>query len=166
MSDLRDEEGEPAELLEELLEEIVERLQLDVDIEVDEQDGVLNGRVEGEDVGLFIGRHGQTIDAVQHLAQRIVFPDGPSSIRVVIDANGYRERREQALRAEADDAAEQALRSGRPVELDPLPPFERRVVHEYLRDRGDVETHSEGNEPERYLVVSPQGGDGGAERFT
>lgn len=148
-------ELEPREALEELLEEVADGLRLDVDVQVDERDGVLAGRLEGEDVGLFIGRHGQTIDAVQHLAQRIVFPEGPSSVRVVIDANGYRERRAEALRAEADDAADEALRTGEPVELDPLPPFERRIVHEYLRDRGDVETHSEGNEPERYLVVTP-----------
>jgi len=60
-------------------------------------------------------------------------------VRVVIDANGYRERRAEALRAEADDAADDAVSSGDPVELDPLPPFERRIVHEYLRERGDVE---------------------------
>ncbi|MHB8241119.1 MAG: Jag family protein [Solirubrobacteraceae bacterium] len=150
-----DEDLEPIEALEELLEEIVESLGLDAEVEVEEDDGALTGRIEGEDVGLFIGRHGQTIDAVQHLAQRIVFPEGPSSVRVVIDANGYRERRAEALRGEADDAADDAVSSGKPVELDPLPPFERRIVHEYLRERGDVETHSEGNEPERYLVVSP-----------
>ena len=120
-----------------------------------EADGILTGSLEGGDVGLFIGRHGQTIDAVQHLAQRIVFPEGPSSVRVVIDANGYRERRAEALRGEADDAADEALRTGEPVELAPLPPFERRIVHEYLRERGDVQTHSEGNEPDRFLVVSP-----------
>ena len=150
-----EDELEPADLLEELLEEVAERLLLEVEVEVEEADGVLVGRLEGEDVGLFIGRHGQTIDAVQHLAQRIVFPDGPSQVRVVIDANGYRERRAEALRAEADDAADEALSSGEPVELDPLPPFERRIVHEYLRERGDVDTHSEGNEPERFLVVTP-----------
>ena len=149
------EELEPAEALEELLEEIVDGLGLDASIEVEEAEGVLTGRLEGEDVGLFIGRHGQTIDAVQHLAQRIVFPEGPSTVRVVIDANGYRERRAEALRGEADDAADEALRSGAPVELDPLPPSERRIVHEYLRERGDVRTHSEGNEPDHYLVVSP-----------
>jgi len=158
-SDERDtdlqEDLEPVELLEELLEEVVDGLRLDADIEVEERDGVLVGRLEGEDVGLFIGRHGQTIDAVQHLAQRIVFPDGPSAVRVMIDANGYRERRTEVLRAQADDAADQALSTGRPVELDPLPPFERRIVHEYLRERGDVETHSEGDEPERFLVVTP-----------
>jgi spoIIIJ-associated protein len=157
-ADLQEDELEPLELLEELLEEVADGLRLEVDVEVEEVDGVLAGRLEGEDVGLFIGRHGQTIDAVQHLAQRIVFPDGPSSVRVVIDANGYRERRAEALRAEADDAADRALSSGKPVELDPLPPYERRIVHEYLRERGDVETHSEGNEPERYLIVTPLAG--------
>jgi spoIIIJ-associated protein len=150
-----DGELEPVEALEDLLEEIVEDLQLDASVEVDERDGVLTGRLEGENVGLFIGRHGQTIDAVQHLAQRIVFPEGPSPVRVVIDANGYRQRRAEALCGEADDAADQAISTGRPVELDPLPASERRVVHEYLRERDDVETHSEGDEPERYLVISP-----------
>ena len=75
---------------------------------------VLRGCLRGEDVGLFIGRRGQTIDAVQHLAQRIVFHEGPSDVRVVIDADGYRERRAETLRADADDAAEETLRSGRP----------------------------------------------------
>jgi len=149
---------DPDEALQDLLEEIVERLGLDAEVEVEERDGALHGRLDGEDVGLFIGRHGQTIDAVQHLAQRIVFPDGPSSMRVVIDANGYRERRADALRAEADDAADEAVETGRAVDLDPMPPYERRIVHEYLRDRGDVETHSEGDEPSRYLVISPAPG--------
>jgi spoIIIJ-associated protein len=146
---------EPAAALRELLEEVVDGLGLDVDVEVEEGEDVLWGRIEGDDVGLFIGRRGQTIDAVQHLAQRIVFPGGPSPVRVVIDADGYRERRAELLRGDADDAADEALRSGRAVELDPMPPAERRIVHEYLRDRGGVETHSEGDEPERFLVVSP-----------
>jgi spoIIIJ-associated protein len=150
-----DQELAPAEALEELLEEIVEDLQLDADVEVEETDGLLTGRLDGDSLGLFIGRHGQTIDAVQHLAQRIVFPDGPSAVRVVIDANGYRERRAEALRTDADEAADEAVSTGNPVELDALPPSERRVVHEYLRERDDVETHSEGDEPERYLVITP-----------
>lgn len=153
--DLDEDELAPAELLQELLEEVTEGLGLDVEVEVQESEGVLSGRIKGGDVGLFIGRRGQTIDAVQHLAQRIVFPEGPSPVRVVIDADGYRERRAELLRADADDAAEEALRDGRAVELDPMPPSERRIVHEYLRERGGVETHSEGDEPERYLVVSP-----------
>jgi len=148
-------ELEPAELLEELLEEVTAGLGLEADIEVHERDGVLSGNLKGDDVGLFIGRRGQTIDAVQHLAQRIVFPEGPSQVRVEIDADGYRERRAELLRADADDAAEEALRDGSAVELEPMPPSERRIVHEHLRDRGGVKTHSEGEEPRRFLVVSP-----------
>jgi len=150
-----EEELEPAELLEELLEEVTAGLGLDAEIEVEEREGVLRGRLVGDDVGLFIGRRGQTIDAVQHLAQRIVFPEGPSQTRVEIDADGYRERRAELLRSDADDAAEEALRDGSPVELEPMPPAERRIVHEYLRERGGVETHSEDEEPNRFLVVSP-----------
>lgn len=150
-----EEELEPAELLEELLEEVTAGLGLDAEIEVEEREGVLRGRLVGDDVGLFIGRRGQTIDAVQHLAQRIVFPEGPSQTRVEIDADGYRERRAELLRSDADDAVEEALRDGSPVELEPMPPAERRIVHEYLRERGGVETHSEGEEPNRFLVVSP-----------
>jgi spoIIIJ-associated protein len=149
------EELEPSELLQELLEEIAGALGLDAEVEVEEDAGVLYGRLEGEEMGLFIGRHGNTIEAVQHLAQRIVFPGGPAGTRIVIDAGGYRERRAQLLRDDADDAAEEALRTGREVEFEPLPASERRIVHEYLRDRGDVTTHSEGEEPDRYVVISP-----------
>jgi spoIIIJ-associated protein len=148
-------ELEPAEALEELLEEVADGLGLDVEVEVQEGDGVLRGNLRGDDVGLFIGRRGQTIDAVQHLAQRIVFREGPSPVRVVIDADGYRARRAESLRADAEQAAKEALRSGQPVELEPMGASERRIVHEYLRERGGVETHSEGDEPARRLVVTP-----------
>ncbi|HEX4483082.1 MAG TPA: R3H domain-containing nucleic acid-binding protein [Solirubrobacteraceae bacterium] len=155
VEELDDEELAPAELLEELLEEVAAGLGLDAEVEVEEGTGVLSGRLIGDDVGLFIGRRGQTIDAVQHLAQRIVFPEGPSSVRVQIDADGYRERRAELLRGDADDAADEAIRDGQPVELDPMPASERRIVHEHLRERGGVETYSEGDEPDRHLVVAP-----------
>jgi spoIIIJ-associated protein len=153
--ELEEEREDPPVVLHDLLEEIVDSLGLDVEVRVEESDGVLTGSVEGEDVGLFIGRRGQTIDAVQHLAQRIVFRGGSPDSRVVVDADGYRERRAESLRTIALDAAEDALRSGEAIELDPMPASERRIVHEYLRERGDVQTHSEGEEPERYLVVEP-----------
>ncbi|MFZ2113339.1 MAG: RNA-binding cell elongation regulator Jag/EloR [Solirubrobacteraceae bacterium] len=153
---LREEEQEdPVVVLRELLEEVVDSLGLDADVQVEQADGVLTGSVEGDDLGLFIGRRGQTIDAVQHLAQRIVFREGAPEARVVIDADGYRERRAETLRSLAADAAEESLRSGEAIELDPMPASERRIVHEYLRERGGVQTHSEGDEPERYLVVEP-----------
>jgi spoIIIJ-associated protein len=156
---MTDEEPTADELLTELLEEIADALDLDGEIIVERTDEGLVGRVEGEDLGLLIGRHGQTIDAVQHLAQRIVFPDGTTgSERVIVDAGGYRERRAEELRADADEAATEVLETGEPVELESMSPAERRVVHEHLRDRTDVETHSEGDEPDRRLVITPLDG--------
>jgi spoIIIJ-associated protein len=149
--------SDEADALRELLETVVEALDLDADVEVEDDGETLTGRLDGEELGLFIGRHGSTIEAVQHLAQRVAGGDGPARRRVVVDAAGYRERRAQVLERQADEAAERAVRSGRPVALDEMTSSERRVVHEYLRDRGDVETHSEGDEPHRHLVVSPAG---------
>jgi spoIIIJ-associated protein len=92
--------------------------------------------LEGDDLGLFIGRHGQTIDAVQHLAFKVANRDTErGGIRVVVDAAGYRARREQALHRQADQAASDAIRSGRPVALDAMSATERKVVHEHLKDR-------------------------------
>jgi spoIIIJ-associated protein len=144
-----------AEALRELLEHVVDALGLDADIDIQEDDETLTGTLDGEDLGLFIGRHGQTIDAVQHLAQRIVQRDQAAGRRVVVDCAGYRDRRAEVLHRQADQAAEEAVRFGRPVALDAMTAGERRVVHEYLRERGDVETYSEGTEPERHLVVAP-----------
>ena len=148
---------ESADLLQELLEEVVEALGLDAEVEVVVEDEALTGVVHGHEVGLLIGRHGQTIDAIQHLAQRVILADyegrGP---RVTVDAEGYRARREEALQRQGDEAADHAVRGRRPVRLEPMNAAERRLVHEYLRDRGDVETHSEGDEPHRRLVIEPR----------
>ena len=151
-------EMEPIERVRDLLEEVADALDLDADVEVDERDGVIHGTLVGEDLGLFIGRHGQTIDAVQHLAFKAAGRGETPGPRVVIDAAGYRERRELVLQRQADDAADNAVSSGRAVALDEMTSSERRVVHEYLRDRDDVETHSEGDEPHRHLVVTPKSG--------
>ena len=148
-------EMEPIERVRDLLEEVADALDLDADVEVDERDGVIHGTLVGEDLGLFIGRHGQTIDAVQHLAFKAAGRGETPGPRVVIDAAGYRERREQVLHRQADQAAGDALRNDRPVALDAMSATERKVVHEYLKDRGDVETYSEGTEPDRHLVVAP-----------
>ena len=143
------------DLLADLLERISEGLALGATVEVTERDGVLEGALCGEELGLFIGRHGQTIDAAQHLAQRAIAMLVGEQRRVVVDAEGYRTRRREALERQAGEAAEDAVRSGGAVALDPMTAGERRLVHEFLRERGDVETHSEGEEPGRHLVVTP-----------
>jgi spoIIIJ-associated protein len=134
---------------------VSDALALDATVEIVEEGREIHATLEGEDLGLFIGRHGQTIDAVQHIAMRVVASAAGERRLVEVDAEGYRERRAEALRGQADDAADEALRFGRPVSLDAMGASERKLVHEYLRDRGDVETYSEGDEPHRHLVVAP-----------
>jgi spoIIIJ-associated protein len=146
---------EPADRLEELLERVLDACDVDGVVAVEEDEETLRGNVEGEDLGLLIGRHGQTIDALEHLGARIAFHGEGARKRVVVDAAGYRDRRADVLERQADRAVEDAVQYGRPVALDSMVASERRVVHEYLRDRRDVETYSEGEEPDRHLVVAP-----------
>jgi len=148
-------ETDPTPAVRALLERVVEALGLDATVEMTDDGETCTGTVHGEDLGLFIGRHGQTIDAVQHLAQRVAGARAAHGRRIVVDAEGYRERREVMLRRQADHAADDALRYGRPVALDAMTASERRLVHEYLRDHGEVQTYSEGDEPDRHLVVAP-----------
>jgi spoIIIJ-associated protein len=147
----------PAERVRELVERIAEALAFEGPVEIEESDEELLATLHGEELGLFIGRHGQTIDAVQHIAYRVAMDAGLEGKRVTVDAEGYRARRREALERQAEQAAEEALRYGRPVALDAMTASERKLVHEFLRERGDVETHSEGDEPQRHLVVAPQG---------
>lgn len=146
---------DPADRVRAILERIVEDLGLDADVEVEELEDEIAASVEGEDVGLLIGRHGQTIDAVQLLCYQAAFRGRPDRKRVTVDAAGYRVRQAESLRRQADVAAEDAIRRGGPIELEPMGSNERRVVHEHLRDRTEIETYSEGDEPHRCVVVAP-----------
>jgi spoIIIJ-associated protein len=139
----------------ELLERIAAQAGIDATVEVREDEDGIQADYEGDDVGLLIGHHGQTIDAIQHLAYRIAYRGIEDRKRVVVDAGGYRQRRAVALRATADQAAETAVHDRRPVALEAMSAIERKVVHEHLKTRRDVETYSEGEEPDRRLVVAP-----------
>jgi spoIIIJ-associated protein len=144
-----------AERVRELLERIAADAGVEADVRIREDEEGVTGEYVGDDLGLLIGHHGQTIDAIQHLAYRIAFRRCGAPLRVVIDAAGYRERRAVALRAAADQAAETAIHDRRPVELEAMSALERKVVHEHLKSRHDVETYSQGQEPDRRLVVAP-----------
>ena len=146
---------EAASRVQELLERIASDSGVDAEVHVREDEEGVIGEFVGDDLGLLIGHHGQTIDAIQHVAYRIAFRGAPARKRVVVDAAGYRERRAVALRAAADQAAETAVHDQRPVSLEAMSALERKVVHEHLKDREDVETYSEGTEPDRHLVVAP-----------
>jgi spoIIIJ-associated protein len=146
---------EPVDRVRAILERIVDELDVDASVEVNEEPEEIVGRVEGEDLGLLIGRRGQTIDAVQLLCYRAAFRGRQDRKRVTVDAAGYRERRREALERQADRAAERALKSSNEIELEPMTATERRVVHQHLKDKPGIETFSEGDEPERCVVVAP-----------
>jgi spoIIIJ-associated protein len=140
----------------ELVERIVDGIGVVGRIEVEEDEETLTLSCVGADLGMLIGRHGQTIDAIQYLANAVVYRRHPEDRKeVVIDAAGYRARRRVSLEALAVRSAERALAQGEPVELEPMTAVERKVVHIRLKEFDGVETTSEGTEPNRFVVVRP-----------
>jgi spoIIIJ-associated protein len=140
----------------ELLERIADAIGVVGRVDVREDDETITLTVAGADLGMLIGRHGQTIDAIQYLANAIVFRRHPEDRKeIVIDAAGYRSRRRASLEALAVRSAQRAIADGEPVELEPMTAVERKVVHVRLKDFTGVETSSEGTEPNRYVVITP-----------
>jgi spoIIIJ-associated protein len=143
------------------LREVVERIAHEIGVvctvAVDESEDEIRVVCQGNDLGMLIGRHGQTIDAIQYLANAIVFRGRYEERKpLVVDAAGYRDRRQATVDALAVRMAEQASATGQRVELEPMTAIERKLVHEKLKDDPEVETASEGTEPNRYVVVYPR----------
>jgi spoIIIJ-associated protein len=139
------------DVVERIAGEIAGRVRVDV-VEDEESMAV---SIHGGDLGLVIGKHGQTIDAIQYLVNAIVSGAGEERKPVVVDAGGYRERRRATVESMAVRAAERAVSGGRAVELEPMTAIERKLVHERLKEYPGVATRSEGAEPTRFVVVGP-----------
>jgi spoIIIJ-associated protein len=151
-------ESEPAALVRDVVTRITSALGISCRIDIAEEADSLLVTCSGRDLGLLIGRHGQTIDAIQYLCNAILAREG-AGVSAVVDAAGYRARREATLGTLATSAAEQAIRTGERVELEPMTAVERKIVHLSLQDVPGVETESEGTEPNRFVVVLPGGAD-------
>ena len=150
-----DESGLAGEIRD-LLRQITAALGVEARLDVEEDDETVTVTCSATDAGLFIGRHGQTIDAVQYVVNAIVHRShGDARKEVVVDAAGYRERRRLALESIAVRTAADVVRSGEPAELEPMTAVERKVVHLTLKDADGVSTASEGTEPNRYVVILP-----------
>jgi spoIIIJ-associated protein len=149
-------ESELAAAVRELLERIVREIGIQAHLSIEEDEESVTASFSGRDLGLLIGKHGQTIDAIQYLANAIVHRGKPDERKaIVVDAAGYRERRKASLDALALRSAERAASSGERVELEPMTAVERKVVHLRLKNYPGVETTSEGTEPNRFVVISP-----------
>jgi spoIIIJ-associated protein len=149
-------ESELAAEVRELVERIATGIGVTGRVDVLEDDETITLTCTGPELGMLIGRHGQTIDAVQYLVNAIVYRSHPDDRKeVVVDAAGYRARRRASLEALAVRSAQRALESGDPVDLEPMTAVERKVVHLRLKEFPGVETSSEGTEPNRFVVVTP-----------
>ena len=150
------EEASAAALVREILERITRAIGVDCRIEVDDRGDAIVASCSGRELGMLIGKHGQTIDAIQYLVNAIV-AKGAEGGRpdVVVDAAGYRARRQATLESLAVRAAERVVSTRARVELDPMTSVERKAVHVRLKEFPGVATASEGTEPNRYVVVTP-----------
>lgn len=155
--------GAPAEADSDLagrVRDLVERITAGIGvrcrIDIDEGDEVLTATCSGANLGLLIGKHGQTIDAIQYLVNAIIWRTTPDDRKdVLVDAAGYRERRRAALEALAVRSAEEALATHSRIELESMTAVERKVIHVRLKEFDGVETGSEGTEPNRFVVILP-----------
>ena len=152
-----EDESELGAEVREVLERILDAIGVRAQISLQENDETLVASLGGRELGLVIGKHGQTIDAMQYLVNAIVWRgqvDGRK--QVVVDAAGYRARREATLESLAVRSAERVVSSGRSVDLEPMTAVERKVVHLRLKDFPGVATRSEGTEPNRFVVIEPE----------
>ena len=140
----------------ELVQRIVEGIGVNAQVELDEDEEMITVSCSGPDLGMLIGRHGQTIDAIQYLTNAAMYRGHAEDRKeVVVDAAGYRARRRASLEALALRSAERAVSNAEPVELEPMTAVERKVVHLRLKEFDGVETTSEGTEPNRFVVINP-----------
>jgi spoIIIJ-associated protein len=141
--------------VDEFMTALLDAMGIDATIDAYDSGDVISVDVSTEETGLFIGQKGETIDAVQYLLNVAVYKNYPFSKRIVVDSEGYRQRRVEAIQGMAHRTARRALREKRPLSLPPMSPAERRVVHLFLKENPSVTTYSEGEEEKRRVIVSP-----------
>lgn len=144
------------EKAEEFLEKVFDAMQISVNVNIAENmdEKVMNIDLSGEDMGVLIGKRGQTLDSLQYLVSLVVNKDGEEYVRVKVDTENYRQRRKDTLENLAKNISFKVRRTGKTVTLEPMNPYERRVIHSALQNDKFVETHSEGEEPFRRVVVT------------
>lgn len=138
------------------LNQVFEAMNLKVEIVVlsDEENHMINVELKGDEMGVLIGKRGQTLDSLQYLTNLAVNRHTDGYVKVKLDTEDYRKRRKETLENLAKNIAYKVKRTRRPVSLEPMNPFERRIIHSALQNDKYVSTHSEGEEPHRYVVVT------------
>jgi predicted RNA-binding protein Jag len=140
----------------EFLKSILDNMKLDVNLTVSENEECVYIEIDGEDAKTVIGKRGQTLDSIQYLTNLVLNKDKEQYRRVIIDVEGYRSRREKTLEQLAAKLAHKAIRSGRSVRLEPMNPYERKVIHASLQKVEGITTRSEGEEPYRRVIIDKE----------
>jgi spoIIIJ-associated protein len=141
--------------LRELLTTIMSKVGVSGSIHIVEKAEVLTADISGDDLGILIGKRGQTLDAIEYVANIALYPHPAARKRVLVDVQGYKERRQQSIERVALKRAEEVIRRRRPVQLEPMTAAERKIVHLALKEWVEVVTESQGREPHRAVVISP-----------
>ncbi|BCJ87476.1 RNA-binding cell elongation regulator Jag/EloR [Effusibacillus dendaii] len=145
------------ERAEQFLNDLVRSMNLNAQITVrQDKDGFYLFEIEGGQLGILIGKRGQTLDAVQYLVNLVANKHSKSFLRIILDAEGYRQRRKETLERLADRLAKQVIRERKEIELEPMPAHERKVIHTYLQGYKQVGTRSVGEEPNRKVTIFPK----------
>ena len=131
-------------------------LPVEIQMEYNAENGSLEVDFAGEDMGILIGKRGQTLDSLQYLTSLVVNKEQKDYVRVKLDTENYRKRRKETLENLARNIAYKVKKTRRPVSLEPMNPYERRIIHSALQGNKFVETYSEGSEPYRHVVVAPK----------
>lgn len=147
---------DPVEALVRFLKEVTIAMGLVVEVEVEDKDRAINVNIKGENLGILIGRRGETLDALQYLTNLVVNKNSETKQRVILDIEGYRNRRKLTLQQLALKLAEKAKKRGKSIVLEPMNAQERKVIHAALQSRNDIYTFSEGEEPYRKIIIAPK----------
>ncbi|NLI88918.1 MAG: protein jag [Epulopiscium sp.] len=146
----------PAQIGEEFLAEILEKMGVEAEIETKTSKNQIDMNISGEKMGLIIGKRGETLDAIQYLVNLAVNKNTDTYTRVIIDTENYRKRREETLRKLANRLAKRAAQTNQKVVLEPMNPYDRRIIHAALQKSKIARTYSEGKEPYRRVVIVPK----------
>ncbi len=148
--------GWKARAVDSFLRELLHRMDIDTEVQVEVNGDRIEVDITGENLGLLIGRRGQTLDSLQYIVGLVVNREGGDWVRVIVDVEGYRDRREETLRSLARRLAGKSTATGRRVALDPMNAMDRRIVHSELQVIDGVDTHSEGKDPYRRVIIVPK----------
>ena len=146
----------PEDVVKDFLTDVFDKMNLEVEIitKFDEIEGVIEVELKGPEMGVLIGKRGQTLDSLQYLTSLVVNKGDNAYVRVKLDTENYRSRRKDTLENLAKNIAFKVKKTRKPVSLEPMNPYERRIIHSALQGNKFVETYSEGNEPYRHVVVT------------